>query len=139
MRKMTCKSRHPMGLRHPVPITYGVATISRLLKIIGLFCKRALEKRPYSAKETYHFKEPTNRSHPITSSGLYRGESVCVYMYLCVCVQYMYVYKYIYVYKYKACAHTHVLFISPTLMKCYHHCHNTKRACTQTNRQIDTR
>ena len=25
--------------------TYGVATISRLLKIIGLFCKRALEKR----------------------------------------------------------------------------------------------
>jgi len=26
---------------------YGVATISRLLKIIGLFCKRALEKRLY--------------------------------------------------------------------------------------------
>jgi len=33
-----------------------------LLKNIGLFCKRALEKRRYSAKETYHFKEPTNRS-----------------------------------------------------------------------------
>ena len=44
---------------------YGVATISRLLKIIGLFCKRALQKRLYSAKETYDFKEPTNRSHPI--------------------------------------------------------------------------
>jgi len=44
---------------------YGVATISRLLKIIGLFCKRALQKRPFSAKETYTFKEPTNRSHPI--------------------------------------------------------------------------
>jgi len=44
---------------------YGVATISRLLKMIGLFCKRALWKRLYSAKETYHFKEPTNRSHPI--------------------------------------------------------------------------
>jgi len=43
----------------------GVATISRLLKIIGLFCKRALQKRRYSAKETYNFKEPTNRSHPI--------------------------------------------------------------------------
>jgi len=39
--------------------------ISRLLKIIGLFCKRALSKRPYSAKETYNFKEPTNRSQPI--------------------------------------------------------------------------
>ena len=46
-------------------IFYGVATISRLLKIIGLFCKRALSKRLCSAKETYNFKEPTNRSHPI--------------------------------------------------------------------------
>ena len=43
----------------------GVATMSRRLKIIGLFCKRALEKRLYSAKETYDFKEPTNSSHPI--------------------------------------------------------------------------
>ena len=33
--------------------------------MIGLFCKRALQKRLYSAKETYNFKEPTNRSHPI--------------------------------------------------------------------------
>jgi len=30
-----------------------VATISRLLEIIGLFCKRALQQRPYSAQETY--------------------------------------------------------------------------------------
>jgi len=44
---------------------YGVATISRLLKMIGLFCKRALWKRLYSAKETYNLMEPTNRSHPI--------------------------------------------------------------------------
>jgi len=42
-----------------------MATISRLLKIIGLFCKRALQKRRNSANETYHLKEPTNRSHPI--------------------------------------------------------------------------
>jgi len=45
--------------------TYGVATISRLLKIIGLFCKRALSNRQYSAKETCDFKERTNRSHPL--------------------------------------------------------------------------
>jgi len=45
---------------------YGVATISRLLKIIGLFCKRALQKRPIFFKETYNLKEPTNRSHPIS-------------------------------------------------------------------------
>ena len=42
-----------------------MATISRLLKNIGLFCKRALWKRRYSAKETYNFKGSTNRSHPI--------------------------------------------------------------------------
>ena len=44
---------------------YGVASISRLLKIIGLFCKRALQKRRYAAKETYNIKAPTNNSHPI--------------------------------------------------------------------------
>ena len=44
---------------------YGVATISRLLKIIGLFCKRSLQKRLIFSKETYNFKEPTDRSHPI--------------------------------------------------------------------------
>ena len=44
---------------------YGVATNSRILKMIGLLCKRALWKRPYSAKETHNFKEPTNRGHPI--------------------------------------------------------------------------
>jgi len=38
---------------------------SRLLKITRHFCKRALWKRLYSAKETYNLKEPTNRSHPI--------------------------------------------------------------------------
>jgi len=45
--------------------TYGVVMTSRLLTILGLFCKRALQKRRDSAKETYNFKEPTNRSHPI--------------------------------------------------------------------------
>jgi len=43
---------------------YGVATSSRLLTITGVFCKRALQKRLYSAKEAYNFKEPTNYSHP---------------------------------------------------------------------------
>ena len=42
----------------------GVATISKLLKIIGLFCKRALSKRRYSTKKTFTFNEPTNHSHP---------------------------------------------------------------------------
>ena len=46
----------------------GVASISMLHKIIGLFCKRAIQKRRYSAKDTYNFKEPTNRSHPIADT-----------------------------------------------------------------------
>ena len=31
-------------------LLYGVATISRLLQIIGFFCKRALQKRPIFCK-----------------------------------------------------------------------------------------
>ena len=57
-----------MDMRHVCDLSesgYGVATTRRLLKITGLFCKRALQKRLYSAKETYNFKEPTNHSHPI--------------------------------------------------------------------------
>jgi len=53
-------------LTHLYIYTSAVATISRLLKSQGLFCKRAPSKREYSAEETYHLKEPTHRSHPIT-------------------------------------------------------------------------
>jgi len=51
----------------PPQVACGVATTSRLLKIIGLFCKRALQKRLYFAKETCDYKEPTTCSHPIGS------------------------------------------------------------------------
>jgi len=47
------------------PAWYGLATSSGLLKIIGLFCKRAL----YSAKKTYNFKEPTKRNYPMPGPG----------------------------------------------------------------------
>jgi len=43
----------------------GLAMIRRLLKIIGIFCKISSLYNFSFAKETYHFKEPTNRSHPI--------------------------------------------------------------------------
>ena len=48
-----------------VEFLFIIYLISRLLKIIGLFCKKALQNRRYSSKETYHFQEPANRSHPI--------------------------------------------------------------------------
>ena len=44
---------------------YGVATVSRIDKIIGLFCKRALLMRLCSAKETYNLIDPTDCRHPI--------------------------------------------------------------------------
>jgi len=46
-------------------LQYGVATISRLLKIIGLFCRISSLLQGSFAKERYNFKEPTNRIHPI--------------------------------------------------------------------------
>ena len=49
--------------------TYGLATISRLLKFIGLFCKILSLLQGFFAKQTYDFKEPTNRSHPISGGG----------------------------------------------------------------------
>jgi len=55
----------PMHLIYTTYINcaYGVATISKLLKITGLFCKRDLQKSQCSAKGTNNLKEPTNRSH----------------------------------------------------------------------------
>ena len=39
--------------------------MSRLLKIKGLFYRISSLLQGSFAKETYHFKEPANRSHPI--------------------------------------------------------------------------
>ena len=57
--------------------SYGVATISRLLKIIGLFCRISSLLQGSFAKKTLTFEEPTNRSHPIRGSQVtYANESV---------------------------------------------------------------
>jgi len=120
---------------------YGVATISRLLKIMGLFCKRALLKRYYSAKETYNFKEPTNRSHPICACISINVAHICVhvlnvyshvtierYTHMCACISlnlahicvhvlviYIYIYTCIYIYMYVCsvyiCVHVLVIYI----------------------------
>jgi len=79
-------------------VCYGVASISMLLKIISLFCKRDLQRRLYSAKETYNFEEPANRSHPISKCAF--DQYVFVYMYSCT-----YVLKYN---EYNICMHTYV-------------------------------
>jgi len=66
------KSTHyPTKQRHLSLSNYGVATISRLLKIIGLFCRIQSLLYDFFASETYNFKEPTNRSHSISYISFY--------------------------------------------------------------------
>jgi len=68
---------------------YGVATIRRLLKIIGLFCRISSLLWGSFAKETSHMEEFTNRSHPIANAGhilMLACVYVCVCMCVCVCV-----------------------------------------------------
>jgi len=67
----------------PWALSYGVATISRMLKNIGFFCKRDLQKRPIFCKETYIFKHPTHRSHPIPPRPVL---SLCCSVLQCVAV-----------------------------------------------------
>ena len=56
----SCNSR-TLGVPVHCVACYGVATISRLLKIIGLFCRIQSLLQGSFAKETYHCKEPTNQ------------------------------------------------------------------------------
>jgi len=55
----------------------GVASVSRIDKIIGLFFKRALQKRRSFAKETYNFIDPTDCSHPIWTSHVAEMDESC--------------------------------------------------------------
>ena len=49
---------------------YGVATVSRIDSIIGLFCRTASLLSVSFAKETCNFIDPTQCSHPIRTHGL---------------------------------------------------------------------
>ena len=60
---------------HDIHARYGVASISRPLKIIGLFRRISSLLWGSFAKETYNFKEPTNRSHPIWHDSHKRHDS----------------------------------------------------------------
>ena len=51
-------------------ISYGVATVSRIDKIMGLFCRISYLLQVSFAKETNHFIDPTNQSHPIHHNSL---------------------------------------------------------------------
>jgi len=97
-----------------------VATISRLLEIVGLFCRILSLLQGSFANETYNFMEPTNRSHLIhglrrhlwcvtrykhvtnvdtrmcvPSQRTEQSVDVHMYLYVYVCI---YIYRYLYIY-----------------------------------------
>ena len=91
--------------------TYGVSTISRLLKNVGLFCRISSLLQGSFAKATCNFKEPTNRSHRIEEARrcvqdaehIYVRIDICTCVCACVCVcvyicAYLCVHMYMYVY-----------------------------------------
>ena len=49
-------------------LSYGVATVSRIDRIIGLFCKILSLLQGSFAKETYNNIDPTSRSHFISAA-----------------------------------------------------------------------
>jgi len=51
---------------------------SRLLEILGLFCRISPLLQGSFAKETYNFKAPTHRSHPIDKTLRY---TITIYIY----------------------------------------------------------
>jgi len=113
---------------------YGVAMISKLLKLIGLFCKRALWKRLYSTKETYNLIDPTNWSHPISLIHIHTFSCMCLYtcLYTCMCLQYISqtcVYMYIYTRVYSCVCLYIYIYIHVSVYICMHTPH--PRSCTQ--------
>ena len=89
---------------HTQKQTYGVATVSRIDKITGLFCSILSLLQGSFAKETYNCIDPTNQSHPIVSHTI---PLYCLCIYECICttvnhcrrsgwIQHFSVYVYIY-------------------------------------------
>ena len=122
-----------------------MATISRLLKIIGLFCRISSLFQGSFVKETYNFKEPINHSHPIcaqmqiwvlifwsfcwnraddlgTDSPVLWTTKLVLHRlgyYTCIYIDiniYIYVSVYIYIY---TCIHTHIYIYICTYIHTY--------------------
>ena len=75
--KAHCVDRWGVAFYQSLP--YGVATSSRLLKITGLFCRVSSLLQGSFAKETYNFKEPTHRCHPIARLSTPHLHTSCVF------------------------------------------------------------
>jgi len=98
LRKMTYEDKGSYGSSPPCieyTYTYGVATISRLLKSIGLFCKRALQKRRYS-------RHRVGLRHHVPTGPVSR----VLYGYI-----YIYVWLYIDIYRYIDTSWSSIMFL----------------------------
>jgi len=120
-----------------------VATISRLLKILGLFCRIESLLLGSFAKKTYNFKEPTNRSHPI----MYHARK-CIYTHICIITykwhthsnthmldeqtnvhaykRHTHIYTYLYTYPRQ---HAHRTHVTHTLSQMRHSAHASRDEC----------
>jgi len=90
-------------------------------QMISLFCRISFLLQGSFAKESYDFKDPTNRSHPIQCNMPCRGSVMkCIYVYICIYIHlyvctymivhqriymYIYIYNYTYIHTY---IHTHL-------------------------------
>jgi len=74
--------------------SYGVATINRINKTIGLFCRIASLLWGSFAKETYNFIDPTNISYPIwTRDCCLKQSRISVSpLHMCLCTSTLFVY-----------------------------------------------
>ena len=84
----------------------NIHTYRCIHQIIGLFCRIQSLLQGSFAKETYDFKEPTTRSHPIAALAL--CESHDIHTYRCIrniciddtyAITYVHIYIYIYTYR----------------------------------------
>jgi len=98
--------------------------------MIGFFCKRALPNRWYSAKETYNFNEPTNRSHPIS---IFQCTQAHVYLF-----KYIYAQTYSHVYtrkRKKRDASHHARWYVCTLWHTYMCIHTNMFTCVHAKKE----
>jgi len=87
MCDVTCLCRGTVEAHHvsgDAVVPREMATISRFLKSIGLFCKRVPLKRLYSARETYNFKAPDERHH--VSGDAAECVRVLIHVDVCICL-----------------------------------------------------
>jgi len=62
---------------HKLPLLcHGVATVRRIDKITGLFCEIHSLLKGSFAKETYHFIDLTNTSHPIMPNRVFIQKTI---------------------------------------------------------------